>query len=338
MSSRKALNEKQRTDILIANRHACCVCGDPGVQIHHINGDPSDNVHENLAVLCLPHHDKATSPPGLSASLKPEQIHRYKENWEKQCEVRAEKLANGRASFFMVDYKNAERIRQLYSQLSEYERMRAYEILGERFRKEALLRKEQGFEVSLEPTTDWNPLTEKLLDCVKSGEIQPEVFNGIKGHPNDPLLPAGPAFGTLKPHYDVWCQIMVRAIITARRVYDLDDLMLLERPEEAGLQGVLVSFKSKLTGDVAIPAEWEQRPVSDTTLFAQNNNVTWESVLHLKTHYVYSFTASNSLSDGIENGILFLRQIRDVKYVNDNINVVFESTPLILGVGALEIT
>jgi len=61
MSSRKALTEKQRPDILIANRHACCICAESGGQIHHINGDPSDNTPENLAVLCLPHHDKATS-------------------------------------------------------------------------------------------------------------------------------------------------------------------------------------------------------------------------------------------------------------------------------------
>ncbi len=339
MSSRKALSEKQRAEILIANRHACCICGEQGVQIHHINGDPSDNKPDNLAVLCLSHHDKATSPPGLSASLKQEHIRKYKASWERQCAVRAEKLANGRASFFMVDYKNAERIRQLYSQLSEFERMRAYRILGERFREEAVFRKEQGFEVSLEPNTEWNPTTERLLEEMKSGKVQPDFFKGIEGHPYDPLLPAGPAFGTLKPQYDIWCQIMIRAIITARRVYDLGDLMQLERPEEAGLQGILVSFKAKVSGDVAAPREWEKRPVTETTLMAHNNFSTWESVLRLKTHYIYSLTASSTLSDGTENGLLIMRQIRDVDYTdNHNMHVVFESMPLILGVGALEIT
>ena len=114
--------------------------------------------------------------------------------------------------------------------------------------------------------------------------------------------------------------------------------MRLERPEEAGLQGILVSFKSKVTGDVAAPVEWEQRRVSDTTLVAQNDISTWKSVFHLKTHYIYSLTASFSLSDGTENGIFIMRKIREVKYIDNKIDVFFESMPLILGLGTLEIT
>ena len=50
-----------RAELLIGNQHACCICGKSGVQIHHINENPSDNKSSNLAVLCLHHHDEATS-------------------------------------------------------------------------------------------------------------------------------------------------------------------------------------------------------------------------------------------------------------------------------------
>lgn len=336
MSQRKKLSDTQRSNILIANRHSCCVCAGQGVQIHHINGDNSDNRSENLAVLCLQHHDKATSPPGLSASLKAKHIIEYKQTWEENCRTRAEKIANGRTSFFMVDYKNAERIRQLYAQLSTFERNGAYAILSERFRQESNLRKEQGFDVSLEPNTNWSPTVENLLEELKTGKVHPDIFEKCEGHASDPLLPLGPAFATLKPIYDIWCQIMVRAIITARRVYDLDDLMLLQRPESAGLEGTLVSFKAKVVGEVAMPEDNPKDPVTETSLIAKNETSTWESVLRLKKHYIYSQTAAFSLSDGTPNGILILRHIRNVNYDN-GIKVNFDSIPLIIGSGALEI-
>src|SRR6202022_4755580 len=87
-----------KTQVLIANRHSCCVCGSSGVQIHHINGDNSDHREENLAVLCLTHHDKATSPPSLTAALKADQIRIYKRDWETGCKKRCQRLARSRTA------------------------------------------------------------------------------------------------------------------------------------------------------------------------------------------------------------------------------------------------
>jgi len=51
----------------------CCICGITNIQIHHIDGDPSNNEPSNLVGLCLPHHDQAEqgkSQHGQSLSLK----------------------------------------------------------------------------------------------------------------------------------------------------------------------------------------------------------------------------------------------------------------------------
>src|SRR5258705_3077630 len=251
------------SQILIANQHACCVCGKPGVQVHHIDGDPTHHQPENLAVLCLPHHDEATSVTGLSAKLSSTQIRRYKCKWEKQCHDRVMRAARGRTAFFMVDHKNAERIRQVYDQLTQAECQQAYEILTAQFQEEEQLRKKQGFEISTEPNTSWNEHTRRMLYWVQEGNSHPAPFHQAKGHPSDSLLPTGAIWlGPEVPYYDLWCQIMVRAIIAVRHPYDLDDLLKLEDPKAANLAGSLVAFEGSLRGRVAPPRNWETQSLS----------------------------------------------------------------------------
>lgn len=137
-----------RSQVLIANQHACCICGRPGVQIHHINGDPTDNRPANLAVLCIAHHDEATSVTGLSAKLSASEVRKYKRKWERRCHERVLRAARGRTAFFMVDYKNAKRIRQTYDQLSFAEQKQAYRILLEEFQEEEVARKKQHCQIS----------------------------------------------------------------------------------------------------------------------------------------------------------------------------------------------
>lgn len=327
-----------RQSILIRNRHACCVCGAGGVQVHHINGDNSDNRPENLATLCLRHHDEATAPRGLTARLGPDHIRKYKAQWEDDCRKRVERLARGRTAFFMVDYKNAQRIRQLYSQLTQAARHEAYHILQCEFQQESRLRSAQGFDISMEPTTAWSPTVESLLEEVKSGTTHPVVFRGAKGHPKDPLYPVGfdaiPAFVL----YDIWCQIMVRALIACRECFDLDDVAKLDHPKDAELKGRLVSFEAQLQGDVQPPDHWREHPVSVTVLTRETEASIWRSELSLKTHYVYSDTAISALSDGVETGLLFIRNVLD-EQVGDGgrRDVRFSCTPLIIGDGGLRI-
>lgn len=334
MKNRKDIDPILRSKLLLFNQHACCVCGKAGVQIHHINGKHSDNDPANLAVLCLPHHDKATAPLGLSARLKPEEIRQYKKNWEEACLARVDKGARARTSFFMVDYKNAERIRQLFSQLSSSEYENAYQILSVDLREETKLREEQGFNVSLEPTLKWSTPVERLLEYVRQGEVHPAIFDGLEGHPQDPLLPTAPAFSDRRiPLYDLWCQLMVRAIVATRTPFLIDDLLLLEDPRHSCLAGSLVAFEGKFKGSVAAPSDWKHSPTAETTLTVEGNNTVISTKLCLKTHYIYSFTAAHSLERGRGCGLLVIRSIDSVRTRNGKRKIVFSSTPLIIGGG-----
>lgn len=334
MDKRKDIDPSHRSKLLLNNQHACCICGKSGIQIHHINGNHSDNRPTNLAVLCLPHHDNATATPGLSAKLRPKEIREYKKRWEASCLDRVNKGARARTAFFMVDYKNAERLRQLFSQLSSLECKSAYDILSSELKEETVLREEQGFNISLEPTIKWSPSVERLLESIRHGEVHPVIFNGLEGHPQDGLLPSDPPFSDPRiPVYDVWCQLMVRAIIAVRTPFLLNDLLLLEDPLKSGLAGSLVVFEGLMNGSVASPAEWKEKPVSETTLKVEDNNTVMSTKLHLKTHYIYSFTAAQSLSHGRSYGLLVIRSIDSVQNKNSKREVAFSSIPIIIGAG-----
>jgi|GEM_PF-6785963 len=47
----------------------CCVCGNVGKHPHHLDLDRNNNVIDNLAWLCLDHHDDAESKGGLGRKL-----------------------------------------------------------------------------------------------------------------------------------------------------------------------------------------------------------------------------------------------------------------------------
>jgi len=335
MSSPKTLTSNRRSEILLRNQHACCICGDSGVQIHHINGDRDDNSYSNLAVLCHDHHDEATPPQrGLTAKLRQDEIREYKKTWEEKCEERRQSAARSRTAFFMVDYKNAERLRQLFSRLSRPEYESAYEKLKKELKEETNLRQQQGFDVSTEPNLEWSPPVEGLLESVRSGEVHPEIFEGVDGHEKDPLMPSGPAFTDQRiPLYDVWCQIMARTLVAARTPYLLQDIAQLENPLESGLSGMLVAFEGRLEGDVALPSEWEETPMSETRLEVEQGGVTVRTNLALKTHYIYSATAADSLRKGRGCGLLFLRNFLDVEEEGDARTIEFGCSPLIIGSG-----
>lgn len=76
--------------VLFANRYQCCVCRNPKLSIivHHIEEWAESRLHdiENLAVLCLHHHDEAHSTKLLSRNLDASTLREAKIKWE--AEVR----------------------------------------------------------------------------------------------------------------------------------------------------------------------------------------------------------------------------------------------------------
>lgn len=83
--------------VLTANKHTCCICHEPRkhVQLHHIDGDPSNNVPENLAVLCLDCHSRVTGDEGLGRRFTPDEVREYKRRWEARCAESEDDLDRG---------------------------------------------------------------------------------------------------------------------------------------------------------------------------------------------------------------------------------------------------
>lgn len=86
----KRVNNQQVTlKVLLKNKRTCCVCHAPdrAVQVHHIDGNSANTVQNNLAVLCLSHHDQATAGlvkgnVGLGVKLSPIEVRMHKSAWE----------------------------------------------------------------------------------------------------------------------------------------------------------------------------------------------------------------------------------------------------------------
>lgn len=84
MPDRPSIPQKIVDNLMFVNDHSCCLCREKGkhVQIHHIDGDVSNNNPTNLAVLCLECHSKVTGNEGLGRRYAPGKIVQYKKTWE----------------------------------------------------------------------------------------------------------------------------------------------------------------------------------------------------------------------------------------------------------------
>ena len=88
--NKRVHNPQLTLKVLLKNKRMCCVCHSPdkAVQLHHIDGNPANTVENNLAVLCLLHHDQATAGlvkgnVGLGVKLSPTEVRMHKSTWEK---------------------------------------------------------------------------------------------------------------------------------------------------------------------------------------------------------------------------------------------------------------
>ena len=86
--------------LLFRNDHICCICRERNkdVEIHHIDGKNSNNTWSNLAVVCRDCHSKVTGSRGLGRGYLPEEVARYKDEWERAVRKRRSLLAGARSS------------------------------------------------------------------------------------------------------------------------------------------------------------------------------------------------------------------------------------------------
>jgi len=74
--------------VMTKNLGVCCVCKERGlgINLHHIDKNPFNNIEENIAVLCLKEHDKHHRPKVYKETnhteLSEEKIKEFKQEWE----------------------------------------------------------------------------------------------------------------------------------------------------------------------------------------------------------------------------------------------------------------
>ena len=93
-SPRTLIPTEVAADVLFACDRTCCVCevrGKP-IQIHHLDGDPSNHLPENLAVLCLECHNETQLRGGFGRQLTPEVVIKYRDRLIKRVAERKHKI------------------------------------------------------------------------------------------------------------------------------------------------------------------------------------------------------------------------------------------------------
>jgi DNA-binding transcriptional regulator YhcF (GntR family) len=84
--TRKKVSKKLEADILVQSRRRCCICFGlarnlevKSGQIAHLDHDSSNNAADNLAFLCLEHHDKYDSKTSQSKNYTITEVKRYRD-------------------------------------------------------------------------------------------------------------------------------------------------------------------------------------------------------------------------------------------------------------------
>jgi hypothetical protein len=75
---------------MFASDRTCCICRQPGlvVQIHHLDEDPGSHRIDNLAVLCLQHHNLTQVRGGFGRGLPAAEVRAYRDAWLSDVQLR----------------------------------------------------------------------------------------------------------------------------------------------------------------------------------------------------------------------------------------------------------
>lgn len=318
--------------VLRANRHACCVCQKPRVQLHHINSNPADNDPANIAVLCTDHHDAAEMQLGLTKKLQSKDLREYKRTWEEICSADILALSRQRFTYYYNIYKNPPRIMEAYRSLSHDERARAVDFLVSQLPQEEQDKKKDAlFGLNAVPRADRSTIA--ALNSICKGEDYPSYLDKFEPHPEDPNYSTDSssieAMSTFH-HYDLWCQVIVQCLAIARGVVPLEDLLLVgDQDQMDQYAGSLISFKLTIRGKgVKIPREWKEFPTSSISGTLKNAERVLQARMNLRTMYLFSDTAAINLSNGRVSGLGILQGA-----VMEDKKTAVTLVPLVIGAG-----
>jgi hypothetical protein len=112
MPRRRKVSEDLAASIRFAVDLRCCLCEDKGAlprratsgQIHHLDGNPSNNSAQNLVWLCLEHHEEAGKRGRVSRRLSAKTIIRFRDELERrvrrQRNTEPDRTRSQRSAFF----------------------------------------------------------------------------------------------------------------------------------------------------------------------------------------------------------------------------------------------
>jgi hypothetical protein len=105
MSKRAYTQQEIETELLSRSARRCCFCfglggdfGEKKGQIAHVNRKASDSRLDNLAWLCLPHHDEYDSKPSQSKGYTPHELRKYRKELYDEVERRRSSVSAEPAS------------------------------------------------------------------------------------------------------------------------------------------------------------------------------------------------------------------------------------------------
>jgi hypothetical protein len=80
-------------EVMFQHDRTCCICHqrELAVQIHHVDEDPTNHAINNLAVLCLQHHEQTQTRGGFAKKLKAADVVRSRDDWIFRVRVRRDK-------------------------------------------------------------------------------------------------------------------------------------------------------------------------------------------------------------------------------------------------------
>lgn len=320
--------------VLLGNRHACCVCQRPRVQLHHIDGNSANNDPENIAALCLDHHDMASMQTGLTKKLQPDQIRTYKAAWEGKCRNDFQALSRKRFTFFYCMYKNPPRLLEAFYSLSDAERNGAAARIGDRLRDEQSAKDAGFFSFAASSVPQVNDATLEALQSVADGEKYPSYLGRFKSHPADPNYSTDlstQAAMVAYHKYDLWCQIVAQTLAEARGTIPIEDLFKFGTDEEMNaFEGSLVTFALSVHGKgLRPPGMWEEHPVASLQARTKIGKQIFRVKMQLRTMYLFSDTASVNLRQARASGLgIFLGATK-----NDAGEIEVALVPLLIGTG-----
>lgn len=122
IKKRVSIPKPLQSSLLYKSAKTCCVCRVPRapVEIHHIDENPSNNIEENLIVICKNCHDEAHTKHKLSKNLDVYNLKKFKSQWEEDVQKRSTRamLSTSNLDQAVWTFINHQRIPQIMSSLN----------------------------------------------------------------------------------------------------------------------------------------------------------------------------------------------------------------------------